>query len=137
MGTQLNLWFRKPRKTRRKKTVETRHLKTKIGVTELVVSILYLVALIWVVPTEMPEIEMPERPRKILYKCLSPCRKAPKLFKGKVANISITEEDVKWVHHPHNDAFVVSVSIGVMNVHRVLIDNDELVLSIPSLVALI
>ena len=44
----------------------------------------------------------------------------PKVFKGELSDITFTEEDAKWVHHPHNDALVVNIRIGSMNVHRVV-----------------
>ncbi|KAK1356083.1 hypothetical protein POM88_049339 [Heracleum sosnowskyi] len=47
----------------------------------------------------------------------------PKLFKGEDIQIFFSEEDAKWVHHPHSDALVVSVRIGSRNVHRVFVDN--------------
>lgn len=39
--------------------------------------------------------------------------------------IIFTEEDVWWVHHPHNNELVVNVKIGSRNVYRVLLDNDS------------
>ena len=37
----------------------------------------------------------------------------PKVFKGEATHITFTEEDAKWVHHPHNDALVVNIRIRV------------------------
>ena len=49
----------------------------------------------------------------------------PKLFKGETMDITFTEEDAKQVHHPHNDALLITMVIGNMNVHRVLVDNGS------------
>ena len=49
----------------------------------------------------------------------------PHFFKGENADILFTEEDAKWVHHPHADALVVKVKIGTNNIHRVLVDNGS------------
>lgn len=49
----------------------------------------------------------------------------PRLFKGETADITFSEEDAKWVHHPHNDALVVTIGIGTQNVHRVFVDNGS------------
>lgn len=49
----------------------------------------------------------------------------PKLFKGEAMDISFTEEDAKWVHHPHSDALVINVYIGSRSVHRILVDNGS------------
>lgn len=38
-----------------------------------------------------------------------------------------TEEDAKWVHHPHSDALVVRVSIGSQNIYMVLVENGSTV----------
>lgn len=51
----------------------------------------------------------------------------PKLFKGEDTNLMFTEEDAKWVHHPHSDALVVRVRIGSQNIYRVLVDNGSAV----------
>ena len=40
-------------------------------------------------------------------------------------NIRFTEEGVKCLHHPHNDAFVVSIRVGDYNTHQVLVDNGS------------
>ncbi|XP_065638880.1 uncharacterized protein LOC136071471 [Quercus suber] len=39
--------------------------------------------------------------------------------------IGFSEEDARRLHHPHDDALVVSVRVGDYNVHRVLIDNGS------------
>ncbi|KAK1389694.1 hypothetical protein POM88_017872 [Heracleum sosnowskyi] len=49
----------------------------------------------------------------------------PKLFKGEDIQIIFSEEDARWVHHPHSDALVVNVRIGPMNVHRVFVDTGS------------
>ncbi|XP_074324118.1 uncharacterized protein LOC141661036 [Apium graveolens] len=47
----------------------------------------------------------------------------PKIFKGESADITFKEKESRWVHHPHNDALVITMLIGAMNVHRVFLDN--------------
>ena len=37
--------------------------------------------------------------------------------------IGFTEEDARRLHHPHNDALVISIRVGDYNTHRVLVDN--------------
>ena len=49
----------------------------------------------------------------------------PKLFKGEDTQFIFSEEDARWVHHPHSDALVVNVRIGSRNVHRVFVDNGS------------
>ena len=49
----------------------------------------------------------------------------PKIFKGENVAIVFSEEDARWVHHPHNDALVVNVKIGARNIHRVFIDDES------------
>ena len=39
--------------------------------------------------------------------------------------IGFSEEDARRLHHPHDDALVVSIRVGDYNVHRVLVDNDS------------
>ena len=39
--------------------------------------------------------------------------------------IRFTEEDVRRLHHPHNDALVVSIRVRDYNTHRVLLDNGS------------
>ena len=40
--------------------------------------------------------------------------------------IGFSENDARRLHHPHDDALVVSLQIGDYNMHRVLVDNDSL-----------
>ncbi|XP_063948153.1 uncharacterized protein LOC135152236 [Daucus carota subsp. sativus] len=51
--------------------------------------------------------------------------RAPRVFKGETMDITFTEEDAKWVHHPHNDALVVAMRIAALNIHRVFVDNGS------------
>ena len=39
--------------------------------------------------------------------------------------IGFSEEDARRLHHPHDDALVVSIRIGDYNVHRMLVDNGS------------
>ena len=39
--------------------------------------------------------------------------------------IGFSEEDVRCLHHPHDDALVVSIRVRDYNVHQVLVDNDS------------
>ncbi|XP_074323167.1 uncharacterized protein LOC141660104 [Apium graveolens] len=49
----------------------------------------------------------------------------PKIFKGESTDITFRERELRWVHHPHNDALVITMLIGAMNVHRVFLDNGS------------
>ena len=40
--------------------------------------------------------------------------------------IEFSEEDARRFHHPHDDAFVVSLRVEDYNMHRVLVDNYSL-----------
>ena len=35
------------------------------------------------------------------------------------------EEDARCFHHPHDDAFVVSIRVGDYNTYKVLVDNES------------
>ena len=37
--------------------------------------------------------------------------------------IKISEEDARYLHHPHDDALVISIWVGDYKTHRVLVDN--------------
>ena len=39
--------------------------------------------------------------------------------------ISFTEEDAQWLHHPHNDALVINLSIVNFNTRQELVDNGS------------
>ena len=39
--------------------------------------------------------------------------------------IGFTEEDVRRLHHPHDDALIVSIRVGDYNTYRVLVDNGS------------
>ena len=39
--------------------------------------------------------------------------------------IEFLEEDVRHLHHPHDDALVISIRVGDYNTHRVLVDNGS------------
>ena len=41
--------------------------------------------------------------------------------------IGFLEEDARCLHHPHNDALVVSIRVGDYNTHGVLVDNGSCV----------
>ncbi|XP_074333955.1 uncharacterized protein LOC141671574 [Apium graveolens] len=49
----------------------------------------------------------------------------PKVFKGESMDITFREADARWIHHPHNDALVISIQIGTKNVHRAFMDNGS------------
>ena len=41
-------------------------------------------------------------------------------------DIRFLEEDARRLHHPHDDALVVSLRVGDYNMHQVLVDNSSL-----------
>ena len=47
----------------------------------------------------------------------------PKIARRESLIIGFSEEDVRYLHHPHDDALVVSVRVGDYNVHRMLVAN--------------
>ena len=49
----------------------------------------------------------------------------PKIAQRESPIIGFSEEDVRRLHHPHDDALVVSIRVGDYNVHRVLVDNGS------------
>ena len=70
-------------------------------------------------------------------------KKAPKTYLRMVQNVQLTgsvpkmaridnpiigfsEEDARRLHHPHDDALVVSLQVGDYNMHQVLVDNGSL-----------
>ena len=49
----------------------------------------------------------------------------PKIAQRESPIIGFSEEDARRLHHPHDDALVVSIHIGDYNVHWVLVDNGS------------
>ena len=49
----------------------------------------------------------------------------PKIARRESPIIGFSEEDVRRLHHPHDDALVVSVCVGNYNVHRMLVDKSS------------
>nr|XP_023905316.1 uncharacterized protein LOC112017085 [Quercus suber]XP_023905317.1 uncharacterized protein LOC112017086 [Quercus suber] len=49
----------------------------------------------------------------------------PKIARIESPIIGFSEEDARRLHHPHDDALVVTLRVGDFNMHRVLIDNGS------------
>ena len=49
----------------------------------------------------------------------------PKMAEVDNPIIGFTKEDVRRLHHPHDDALVVSIRVGDYNTYRVLVDNGS------------
>ena len=49
----------------------------------------------------------------------------PKIARKESPIIGFLEEDARHLHHPHDDALVVSIRIEDYNMHRVLVDNGS------------
>ena len=49
----------------------------------------------------------------------------PKIAKRESPVVGFSEEDARCLHHPHDDALVVSMRVGDYNMHWVLIDNGS------------
>ena len=49
----------------------------------------------------------------------------PKMPRRDNPVIGFSEDDARRLHHPHDDALVVSLQIGDYNVYRVLVDNGS------------
>ena len=43
--------------------------------------------------------------------------------------IKFLKEDVRRLHHQHDNALVISIRVGYYNTHRVLVDNKTLLTS--------
>ena len=59
-----------------------------------------------------------------------------KFFRRECKDITFTEQDACWVHHPHHDALVVIVKVGNSNVHQILVGNGsatDILYSIPTI----
>jgi len=49
----------------------------------------------------------------------------PKMTRVDNPTISFTEEDARRLHHPHDDALVINLSIADFNTQQVLVDNGS------------
>ena len=49
----------------------------------------------------------------------------PKIAWSESPIIGFSEEDARRLHHPHDNALVVSIRVGDYNMHRVLVDNGS------------
>ena len=49
----------------------------------------------------------------------------PKIARRESPIIGFSEDDARRLHHPHDDAVVVSLRVGDYNVHRMLVDNGS------------
>ena len=49
----------------------------------------------------------------------------PKIARRESLIIGFSEDDARRLHHPHDNALVVSVRIEDYNVHRMLVDNGS------------
>ena len=49
----------------------------------------------------------------------------PKIAWRESPIIGFSEDDARRLHHPHDDALVVSIRVGDYNVHRMLVDNGS------------
>ena len=50
----------------------------------------------------------------------------PKIARMDNPVFGFSEEDARRLHHPHDDALVVSLQVGDYNMHGVLVDNGSL-----------
>ena len=49
----------------------------------------------------------------------------PKMALIENSIIGFSEEDARRLHHPYDDALVVSIRVGDYNTHQVLVDNGS------------
>ena len=49
----------------------------------------------------------------------------PKIAQKESPIIGFSEDDARRLHHPHDDALVVTIRVGEYNVHRMLVDNGS------------
>ncbi|XP_074346801.1 uncharacterized protein LOC141685605 [Apium graveolens] len=47
------------------------------------------------------------------------------LFEREADDIVFRENDAKWVNYPHTDALVIKMKIGMINVHRAMVDTGS------------
>ena len=49
----------------------------------------------------------------------------PKIARRESPIIGFLKEDARRLHHPHDDALVISIRVGDYNMHRMLVDNGS------------
>ena len=49
----------------------------------------------------------------------------PKIAQKESPIIGFSEDDARRLHHPHDDALVISVWVGEYNMHQMLVDNGN------------
>ena len=49
----------------------------------------------------------------------------PKMARIDNPIVGFSEEDARRLHHPHDDAIVISLKVGDYNMHWVLVDNNS------------
>ena len=49
----------------------------------------------------------------------------PRTIREDESLITFTDEDARWLHHPHNDAIVITLTIANYTTRRVSIDNGS------------
>ena len=49
----------------------------------------------------------------------------PKMARVNNPIITFSEEDARCLHHPYDDALIVSIWVGDYNTHRVLVNNGS------------
>ena len=49
----------------------------------------------------------------------------PKIARREIPIIEFSEDDARRLHHPHDDALVVTIRVGDYNEHRMLVDNGS------------
>ena len=56
-----------------------------------------------------------------------PGSKPPRHYMPQPDDIVFTNTDVRWVHHPYEDALVITAVVATCLVHRLLVDNESIV----------
>ena len=49
----------------------------------------------------------------------------PKMARIDYPIVGFLEENARRLHHPHDDAIVISLKVGDYNMHRILVDNSS------------
>ena len=53
----------------------------------------------------------------------------PKIARRESPTIGFSEEDAQRLHHPYDDALVVSIRVGDCNMHQVLVNNGSSIIT--------